>query len=210
MVRDPKSFVMDFFFPIILIFVGLYVSQIDLLSQEYPKRALTAYGFPTGRPLIYNQHNFNQTEDEVHTFVRRGFGADVGEGKLFSHYMPVETNLSAHFFEQAAEIDDVVFEQRHKSGASYGGSFLVQQVSPEDRYYAIAMFVNASSPAASMSYASYALQGVLRDMTSNPTIRLNFHEKPLPFGFKLQSYINAAQGTIAGMGIAVAYMMMAD
>jgi len=32
MVRDPKSFVMDFFFPIILIFVGLYVSQIDLLS----------------------------------------------------------------------------------------------------------------------------------------------------------------------------------
>ena len=82
--------------------------------------------------------------------------------------MPVETNLSAHFFEQAAEIDDVVFEQRHKSGASYGGSFF-----------------NASSPAASMSYASYALQGVLRDMTSNPTIRLNFHEKPLPFGFKL-------------------------
>jgi hypothetical protein len=42
--------------------------------------------------------------------VRRGFGADVGEGKLFSHFMPVETNLSAHFFDQAAEIDDVVFE----------------------------------------------------------------------------------------------------
>ena len=47
-------------------------------------------------------------------------------------------------------------------------------------------------------------------MTDNPTLRLNFHEKPLPFGFKLQSYINAGQGMIAGMGIAVAYMMMAD
>ena len=61
-----------------------------------------------------------------------------------------------------------------------------------------------------MSYASYALQGVLRDLTYNPTLRLNFYEKPLPFGFKLQSYINAGQGMIAGMGIAVAYMMMAD
>ena len=72
------------------------------------------------------------------------------------------------------------------------------------------MFVNASSPAAPMSYTSYGLQAILRDLTGNKNLRLNFHEKPLPFGFKLQSYINAAQGTIAGMGIAVAYMMMAD
>ena len=46
MIRDPKSFLMDFFFPIILITTGLYVSQIDLISEDYPKRALTAYGFP--------------------------------------------------------------------------------------------------------------------------------------------------------------------
>ena len=59
MIRDPKSFMMDFFFPIILIVSGLYVSQIELLSDNYPTRALTAYGFPEGNPLIYNQHNFN-------------------------------------------------------------------------------------------------------------------------------------------------------
>lgn len=64
-------------------------------------------------------------------------------------------------------------------------------MSPEDRYYAIALFVNASSPAAPMSYAAYALQAVMRDLTENPDLRLNFFEKPLPFGFKLQSYINA-------------------
>ena len=65
MVRDPKSFLMDFFFPMSLIYFGLYVSTIDLISQDYPKRIVSAYGFPHGLPLIYNQHNFNQTEDEV-------------------------------------------------------------------------------------------------------------------------------------------------
>ena len=72
------------------------------------------------------------------------------------------------------------------------------------------MFVNASSPAAPMSYCSYALQSVMRDLVGNPNLKLNFHEKPLPFGFKLQTYINAGQGTLAVMGFAVAYMMMAD
>ena len=61
-----------------------------------------------------------------------------------------------------------------------------------------------------MSYASYALQSVIRDLTNNPELRLNFHEKPLPFSFKLQSYINAGQNAIAAMGFAVAYMMIAD
>ena len=32
MIRDPKSFFMDFFFPIFLVTLGLYVSQIDLLA----------------------------------------------------------------------------------------------------------------------------------------------------------------------------------
>lgn len=54
MTRDPKSFLMDFFFPIILIVTGLYVSQIDLISEDYPKRALSVYDFPQGNPLIYN------------------------------------------------------------------------------------------------------------------------------------------------------------
>ena len=87
---------------------------------------------------------------------------------------------------------------------------MIQQVSPEDRYYSIAMLVNASSPAAPMSYCSYALQSVMRDMTGNHKLRLNFLEKPLPFGFKLQTYINAGQGVLAAMGFAVAYMMIAD
>jgi len=50
----------------------------------------------------------------------------------------------------------------------------------------------------------------MRDMTKNPNLRLNFHEKPLPFSFKLQTYINAGQGVVAVMGFAVAYMMVAD
>ena len=44
---------------------------------------------------------------------------------MFSHAKAVDTNLSSHFFEQAAEIDDVLFEQRLLSGPSYGGQFIV-------------------------------------------------------------------------------------
>jgi hypothetical protein len=59
MIRDPKSFLMDFFFPFILIFLGLWVSTLDLINQDFPKRDLTAYDFPQERPLIYNSENFN-------------------------------------------------------------------------------------------------------------------------------------------------------
>lgn len=47
-------------------------------------------------------------------------------------------------------------------------------------------------------------------MTGMSSLKLNFFEKPLPFGFKLQSYINAGQRVIAAMGFAVTYMMIAD
>jgi len=61
-----------------------------------------------------------------------------------------------------------------------------------------------------MSFTAYSLQAVMRDLTRNPNLRLNFHEKPLPFSFRLQTYINAGQGTLSVMGFAVAYMMIAD
>ena len=32
MLRDPKVFIMDFFFPMILIYVGLYVSTVELIN----------------------------------------------------------------------------------------------------------------------------------------------------------------------------------
>ena len=91
MIRDPKSFFMDFFFPIFLIVSGLYVSQVDFIPQDYPKRNLSAYDFPRGAPLIYNQHNFNQTDDEVQSFIERSFMADVGNGddQIFSELMPI-------------------------------------------------------------------------------------------------------------------------
>ena len=54
MIKDPKSFLMDFFFPIALIYFGLYFSTIDIVSTNYPKRALSPYDYPHGNPLIYN------------------------------------------------------------------------------------------------------------------------------------------------------------
>lgn len=59
MTRDPKSFVMDFFCPMILIWLGLWVSTLELVNQDLPPRALTVYDYPQERPLVYNLHNFN-------------------------------------------------------------------------------------------------------------------------------------------------------
>ena len=125
MIKDPKSFLMDFFFPIALIYFGLYFSTIDIVSTNYPKRALSPYDYPHGNPLIYNQHNFNQTEDEVQLFIENGFGADVGEDKLYSALRPIDTNITDHFFEQAAQIDNILFEERLENGPQYGGQFFI-------------------------------------------------------------------------------------
>ena len=56
------------------------------------------YDYPQERPLVYNLHNFNQTEGEVSEFVEKNFGSDVGPGKLFSHYQPITTDTDDHFF----------------------------------------------------------------------------------------------------------------
>lgn len=46
MIRDPRSFAMDFFFPMLLIWLGLWVSTLELINQDLPARALSAYDYP--------------------------------------------------------------------------------------------------------------------------------------------------------------------
>ena len=72
------------------------------------------------------------------------------------------------------------------------------------------MFLNASSIAAPVAYTAYALQAVMRDILDEPELKLNFNERPLPFGFKLQTYVNAGQGVITAVSFAVAFMMVSD
>ena len=77
-------------------------------------------------------------------------------GTIWSELQPVDTNLTSHFFEQAAEVDDVIFAARETHGPQYG-QFFIQQADPYERFYSLAVFVNASSPASAMSYGGYAL-----------------------------------------------------
>jgi hypothetical protein len=57
--RARKTFLADFLLPAILVAIGLYLSSIDLLTQNYPARHLTVDAYPTERPLIFNINNFN-------------------------------------------------------------------------------------------------------------------------------------------------------
>lgn len=107
---------MDFFFPILLIWVGQYLTTLDLISDVYPKRDLSAYLFPQGRPFVHNLHNFNQTDDEVADYVSRNFAADIGPGKFFSEDIAIPTNTSAHFFDQVKQIDNYIFDHRDQYG----------------------------------------------------------------------------------------------
>lgn len=80
----------------------------------------------------------------------------------------------------------------------------------EERFYSIGIFVNASSKTAPISYASMALQSVMRDVLEDPEFRLNFAEHPLPFSLDFRTYVNAATGVLTMMTIAVAFMMISD
>ena len=80
----------------------------------------------------------------------------------------------------------------------------------EDRFYSIGIYVNASSKTAPISYASMALQSIMRDVLEDPEFRLNFHEHPLPLSVDFRTYVNAATGVLTMMTIAVAFMMISD
>ena len=120
--RARNSFLADFLLPAFLVAIGLYLSSIDLLTQNYPTRHLTIEAYPNERPLIFNINNFNQTDGQIQDYVEDNFAADIGPGRPFSELVPVNTNVTTHLFEQAAEVDDVIFEMRHKT-PSYGQFF---------------------------------------------------------------------------------------
>lgn len=120
---DRRSFLMDFFFPLLLIWAGQYISTVELISDVYPRRELSAYQFPQGRPLFRNLHNFNQTDGEVSEFVEKNFGSDIGPGKLFSEDRPINVNTTSHFFDQVKEVDNAIYNERGLVGAQYGDFF---------------------------------------------------------------------------------------
>ena len=78
----------------------------------------------------------------------------------------------------------MIFDDRNVTGPHYG-QFMIQQASRDDRYFSIGVFTNASSAPATLSYSAYACQAVARCILKKPNFRLNFAEKPLPFGFKV-------------------------
>ena len=102
LIRDPKAFFMDFFFPLILIFSGLWLSTQKLVSDDLPRRSVTVYDFPQERPLMINRYNFNQTDDEVTRFVKRSMLDDVGPGKLWNEVDWIEHDIRQMFFDQCA------------------------------------------------------------------------------------------------------------
>ena len=106
-------------------------------------------------------------------------------------------------------MDNFIYDRRDQYGAQYG-DFFFQQVNSEERFYSIGIFVNASSKTAPISYASMALQSVMRDVLDDPEFRLNFAEHPLPFSVDFRTYVNAATGVLTMMTIAVAFMMISD
>lgn len=61
-----------------------------------------------------------------------------------------------------------------------------------------------------MSYASYALQGVMRTEIENPDFKLNFFEGQLPFMLSFAQYISSGISILTIFGFTIAYMMMSD
>jgi len=92
--RDFRSCIMDLLLPSLMIFVGVWASQLDMLPKEFPARALSLYNFPGGNPLIRNDRNFNQTEEDISEYLDFGFRGDVGPGKLWTEEITVPVNYS--------------------------------------------------------------------------------------------------------------------
>lgn len=116
---------MDLVLPCMMIFIGVWASQLDMLPKEFPARALSLYNFPGGNPLIRNDRNFNQTDEDISEFLDFGFRGDVGEGKLWTEEITVPVNHTAEFFEQIKSVDQVIFDSRNEKGP-FWGEFFVQ------------------------------------------------------------------------------------
>ena len=107
---------MDIILPCIMIIGGIYISKLEIIPPGHPARNLSLYEFPKGAPLVHNYDNFNQTHEDLEEFFEYGFGADIGEGNLWSKEVSLKLNTSDHFFNQTLKMDEYLYETRNASG----------------------------------------------------------------------------------------------
>jgi hypothetical protein len=116
-VRDFRSCVMDIMLPCVMIIGGIYISKMPLIPDGHPIRNLSLYEFPAGKPFIHNKDSSYQTAEEgLERFIDVGFGSDIGEGKMWSHNVTMDVDVSKHWFDQVLEMDDYLFDTRNQTG----------------------------------------------------------------------------------------------
>ena len=77
--RDLRSCIMDIVLPSLMIFIGIYVAQLEIIPEGHPTRALSLYDYPSNIPLVRNSKSNYSSSEEVDNYFNYAFGAEIGD-----------------------------------------------------------------------------------------------------------------------------------
>ena len=103
-VRDPRTLIIEIFFPIIFIFVGLALANVKVFKDGIP-RLLSPSLFPQPSHLYYNSPSFKN--EETDTFVTDYF--EKGQWDTFGKFK-IDT-VDTTYVQQISQFDDYLYTQ---------------------------------------------------------------------------------------------------
>ena len=157
-VRDPRTLIIEIFFPIIFIFVGLALANVKVFKDGIP-RLLSPSLFPQPSHLYYNSPSFN--DEKTDTFVTDYFGKD-----LWDTFGPVVIDTKGTtYVQQISQFDDYLYTKAQTiENGLFGNYFYYKLNEAKDNKYVIFALINVTSQDALAAYGTYIHQQFLRDV----------------------------------------------
>jgi len=201
-IRDPKTLMVELFFPLLLIIMGTGLASVKFFYDGAP-RMMSPTIFPSPNPLVVNTNPLRG--DDPSEFVQDYLvGKNASEWKIAEKIQLTGQDIDA----QLSEYSKYLFDNQERLGGSYG-NYYFYDFNNAGKYSAVA-FANVTSQDAVAVFGMSILQNLARYALNQPNFSFEVINQPFPLTLKEKSILTAAAGVTQALLYAIAFMMIAD
>ena len=208
--RDIKGFLMEIFCPILLVLVGLIVSQVDLLGSSEPQvmnigsigRQIILYG-KADNDIQLGKYYFNDTENITCENINDITGANDKE---------TIKNFVQAYYNKAKDKEDSIdhkVDMTDKDYIGYYGALLMLKESNANHQYQMVEVVNTrvrhSVPLFSVNFLTKL---VLENSKYKNDIKINYLHHPMPLTAELKQARDQTGNSLVIFFVAIAFSLI--
>ena len=205
--RDIKGFLMEILCPILLVLIGLLVSQVDLLASSKPQtmdmgaigKQIIYYGKKNVADLDLDKYHFN----DMKNITCENFGSDIPG----SNDKVIIKNFLEKVYDKVKDKEDSKDHEVDMMSKDYTGvygSFLLLQDDANGIYFIEVLNTRISHVVPIYSY--FFFKKILE--VNKPGIEVNFLHYPLPLTAELEQQSDQTSNSLVIFFVAIAFSLI--